>query len=78
MHHPFIGDLKNMSDSEVDDKIKELTSKYLAAQRFNNPEVLTQLQSFLTIYREELKTRSLTRKMTTDDDDDLDQLINID
>ena len=78
MHNPFIGDLKNMSDSEVDDKIKELTSKYLAAQRFNNPEVLTQLQSFLTIYREELKTRSLTRKMTTDDDDDLDQLINID
>jgi len=78
MHHPFIGELKDMSDSEVDDKIKELTSKYLSAQRFNNPEVLTQLQTFLTIYREELKTRSLTRKMTTDDDDDLDQLINID
>jgi len=76
MFHPFQGNLEELSDADLETKIKDLSKKYLSAQRQNNPYILTQLQTFITIYREELTTRSLKKK-TGNDDDSLDQLINV-
>lgn len=76
MFHPLAGDLSNLNEHDLEEKIKDLSKKYLAAQRLGKNEVLTQLQTFITIYREELKMRYLQRK--SQDDDDLDKLINVD
>jgi len=75
MFHPLQGDLAAISDADLEEKIKSLSKKYLSAQRQNNPQVLTQLQTFITLYREEMQQRHLKRK--SDDNDDLNQLINI-
>jgi len=39
---------------------------------------LTQLQTFVTIYRDELRRRAMQPIKTNDEDKDLDQLINVD
>jgi len=76
MFHPLGGDLSNLNEHDLEEKIKDLSKKYLTAQRLGKNEVLTQLQTFITIYREELKMRYLQRK--SQDDDDLNKLINVD
>lgn len=75
MIHPFSEDTKALSEQELNDKIKDLSSKYFAAQRLGNNDLLTQLQTFITIYRQELQMRSLKNKVS--DDKDLDSLINV-
>jgi uncharacterized membrane protein (DUF106 family) len=75
MHHPFSGNLADLSESDLQNKITELTKKYSTAYRLGNNQMLTQLQTFITIYREELKQRSMSKK--TDENGDLDNLINV-
>lgn len=75
MFHPLEGDLSHLKDSEVEDKLRELTKKYFQAQRLGNHNMLTQLSVFVTIYRDELAKR--LRKTNTQLDGDLDQLINV-
>lgn len=75
MIHPFSEDTKALSEQELNDKIKDLSSKYFAAQRLGNNDLLTQIQTFITIYRQELQMRSLKNKVS--DDKDLDSLINV-
>ncbi len=77
MFHPFSGDLSNLKDNEVEAKLLEITKKYHAAARLGKPELLTQLGTFVTIYREEMSKRYL-RKTNNQNDTDLDQLINVD
>lgn len=77
MYHPFEGDLSKLKDSELEEKISELTKKYFVAQRLGKIELLTQISTFITIYKEELKKR-LILKTKTDLDGDLGQLINVD
>jgi hypothetical protein len=80
MFHPFEGDLSQFKDSEIEDKIVELNRKFYQAYRLGKPELLTQLSTFVTIYRDEMarryaeKTKSARGQM----DGDLDQLINVD
>jgi hypothetical protein len=69
-------DLSNLKDSELESKLQELTKKYFSAARLGKPELLTQLSSYITMYREEIKNRALRNK--SDIDDDLNQLINVD
>lgn len=76
MFHPLEQDLTELKDSELESKISELSRKYFQAQRLGNAQLLTQIETFITIYREEMKRRYLTQK--TDLDNDLDQLINVD
>jgi hypothetical protein len=76
MFHPFEQDLSDLKDSELESKISELSKKYFQAQRLGNAQLLTQIETFIIIYREEMKRRYLTQK--TDLDNDLDQLINVD
>ena len=77
MFHPFSGDLSNLKDNEVEAKLLEITKKYHAAARLGKTELLTQLGTFVTIYREEMSKRYL-RKTNNQNDTDLDQLINVD
>ena len=76
MFHPLGEELANLNEQELEEKIKDLSKKYFAAQRLGKNEILTQLQTFITIYKEELKLRYLQRK--SQDDDDLNNLINVD
>lgn len=74
--HPLESDLKDLKDSEIESKIQELTKKYFLAQRLGKPELLTQISTFITIYKEELSKRLLD-KSKNNIDKDLDQLINV-
>jgi hypothetical protein len=76
MLHPLAVDLTTLKDSEVEEKLQELTRKYFAAQRLGKPELLTQIATFVTIYKQELSRRYLD-KTNSELDRDLDQLINV-
>ena len=77
MLHPLSVDLTTLKDSEVEEKLQELTRKYFAAQRLGKPELLTQISTFVTIYKDEMTRRNHLR-MKGQLDGDLDQLINVD
>jgi hypothetical protein len=77
MFHPLEGDLSQLKDNEVEDKLNELNRKYFLAARLGNREVLTQIATFVTIYKEEMSKRYLA-KSQGQLDNDLDQLINVD
>jgi hypothetical protein len=76
MFHPLEGDLSLLKDTEIEQKLIELNKKYHAAARMGSRDLLTQLSTFITIYRDELSNR-YARKLKNDDND-LDQLINVD
>lgn len=77
MFHPLETDLRELKDSDVEEKLQELTKKYHLAARMGYRDVLTQLLTFITIYREEMSRRNRER-FKSDDSGDLDQLINVD
>jgi hypothetical protein len=76
MLHPFSGDLSTLNDQEVEKKLIELNKKYYAAARLGSPDLLTQISTFITIYREELSKRNAQKLKQANDD--LGQLINVD
>ena len=76
MLHPFSQDLSALKDQEIENKLIELNKKYFTAARLGNKDLLTQLSTFVTIYREELSYRYSQKLKQTDND--LDQLINVD
>lgn len=76
MFHPFTEDLSALKDNELEEKVQELTKKYYQASRLGKPELLTQLATFVTIYKEEMSKRN--RERTAQElDGDLGQLINV-
>jgi len=77
MFHPLEGDLSELKDSEVEAKLQELNKKYYQAARLGNPQVLTQIETFVTIYRDEMQKRHLAAKLSAEEND-LDDLINVD
>lgn len=77
MFHPLEEDLSKMTTSEVELKLSELNKKYYQASRLGNNQLLTQLQTFVTIYRNELRQRAIQAKFD-EQEKDLDQLINVD
>jgi len=77
MFHPLEEDLSLLKDSEVEEKLRNLSKKYNQAIRLGNTELLTQISIFVTIYRNELSKR-LLEKTQSNNDNDLDQLINVD
>jgi hypothetical protein len=76
MFHPLEADLSVLKDNEVEQKLVELNKKYYAAARMGSKDLLTQLSTFITIYRDEL-SRRYARK-SQQDDGELGQLINVD
>jgi hypothetical protein len=77
MFHPLEEDLSEMTTSEVELKLSELNKKYYQASRLGNNQLLTQLQTFVIIYRNELRQRAIQAKFD-EQEKDLDQLINVD
>jgi hypothetical protein len=76
MFHPLEGDLSLLKDQDVENKLIELNKKYHAAARLGSRDLLTQLSTFITIYRQELAKRHAEKMKSTDSD--LGQLINVD
>jgi hypothetical protein len=76
MFHPLESDLSILKDQDVENKLIELNKKYHAAARLGSRDLLTQLSTFITIYRQELAKRHADKMKSTDSD--LGQLINVD
>ena len=51
MIHPFAEDTKDMTVSQLYDKVAELTNKYFAT---NNPQMQEQISTFIEYYKQEL------------------------
>jgi L-arabinose isomerase len=78
MFNPLVDSLKDLTDSEVESKISELSRKYFLASR--NPQLQTQVQTILEMYRLELESRIAHKKIKQDEENGnsgLDNLINI-
>ncbi len=79
MLHPLEGDLSQLTDAEVESRLHELTRKFYQASRLGSQDLLTQLSTFVTIYKEELRKRqakALSNNNVTNED--LGQFINVD
>ena len=77
MYHPFQENISDLKDQELELKLQELTKKYFIAQKLGQTDLLTQLSTFVNIYKQELSKRHLDRTRK-DLDGDLDKLINVD
>lgn len=75
--HPLVDSLDDLDDSQLEEKILDLTRKYFTAQRLGKPELLTQLQTLVNMYKEE-RTRRSIEKTKKELDGGLEQLINVD
>jgi hypothetical protein len=76
MFYPFEQNLSELKDNELEEKVQELTKKYYQASRLGKPELLTQISTFVTMYKDELSKRYYQRTQT-ELNGDLDQLINV-
>jgi len=71
--HPGVGDLSHFSDSEIEDKIIQLSRYYHTA----NDNVRSQLLLLIDTYKLEQENRKLQNKKSDSEDNDLDNLINV-
>lgn len=81
MFHPLEDDLSKLKDSEIESKLQELSRKYFQASRLGNQQLLTQISTFVTIYRDELfdrQRKAAAAINSQNTDDDLGRLINVD
>lgn len=76
MINPLVDDLSKVKDSEIEDRIQDLSRKYFQT---NNANVQHQITAFLDIYRAELGNRQakIWKEQYQKRDTDLDSLINI-
>jgi|TARA_Y100000389_G_scaffold202457_1_gene247799 hypothetical protein len=80
MFNPLVDSFAKLSDSEIEDKIIELSRKFFMT---NNPSVQQQISVILEMYKEEGRARRASamvqRTKKTDDDPEnpLDNLINV-
>lgn len=74
--HPFINNISELKDSELEAKIQDISRKYWMT---NNPDVKNQMVVILDMYQEELRNRriQLIQKQYQNRDKDLDKLIKI-
>jgi lipopolysaccharide biosynthesis regulator YciM len=75
--HPLINDLTSMKETELENKINELTRKYFQTYNF---ELQKQISMAIDTYREELSKRRQAEyeKMMQTRNKDLDKLIKVD
>ena len=76
-HHPFQGNVRDLTDIQLEEKIRELNKKMIVAYRIHNQELLTQVQTFLSIYNSEFRRRG-DEKIRKDLGKDITGLINVD
>lgn len=79
MYNPLIGSFSKLKDSDIENKIIDLTKKYSIAARTGNSSLCEQICVILEAYREEQSRRYLeaSRKLAKNKNSDLDDLINV-
>jgi hypothetical protein len=74
---PIHEDLSQLTETDIENKIQDISKKYWIAYKLGKGDSLTQLQNYLTMYKEELHKR-YQEKANTTLNGDFDQLINVD
>ena len=76
MFNPLVDSFDDLTDSEVDDKIQELSRKYWQTK---NPSLQQQISTVLEMFKAEAATRRAKQlqKSQTDNESGLDNLINV-
>jgi hypothetical protein len=77
MFNPLIDNFDNLTDSEMENTISELTRKYFISR---NPQVQIQISTILEMYKEELRSRRASQRLKEQEqngENGLDSLINI-
>ena len=84
MLHPLQEDVTILKDDELEEKIRNLSKKFLIASRHYNQSVLSQMQMLLTTYKQE-QTRRLNKQYQDtvnqakkEVETDLNELVNVD
>lgn len=82
LFHPLQEEIEKLNDTEIGNRIRELTKKRNSAKRFSrNPDLLNQLQIALNTYTEVLRTRRIKdlqdKFKKSRGEPDLGELINI-
>lgn len=76
MFHPLEENVQEITDQELEKKLGELNKKYYQAARLGNRDLLTQIETFVTIYRNEMSRRHQVK--LEESQKNLDGLINVD
>jgi len=75
MFNPLVDDMKKLSDQQVEEKVSELGKKYWQTR---NLQLRDQIASIYEMYRLEAQARrAKAYQSQSNDDNDLDSLINI-
>lgn len=75
MFHPLAEDYTKLKESEIEERIQDLSRKYFQA---NNPSIKQQISIFIDIYKTELQSRRLkTFEIQQKNNKDLDKLIKV-
>jgi hypothetical protein len=75
MFHPLADDYMNLKETELEERIQDLSRKYFQA---NNPSVKQQIAIFIDIYKTELQTRRMkVWENQQKNNKDLDKLIKV-
>jgi len=77
MFNPLVDNFDTLSDSEIENKISELSRKYFISR---NPQLQQQISTILEMYKQEMQSRQAKQKLKMQEqngDNGLDNLINV-
>ena len=76
MFNPLVDNFSILTDSEIENKISELSRKYFMS---NNPQVQQQISTILEMYKHEARSRRANAmlKSQQNNENGLDDLINV-
>lgn len=77
MFNPLVDSFSDLTDSEIDDKISDLSRKYYISR---NPDIQIQIATLLDMYKEEMLARRARQRLDFSDqngENGLDNLINV-
>jgi hypothetical protein len=79
MFHPLLAPPTELKDTDLEQKILDLSKKYFIAARMGQSGVCDQLSMALSMYKDEQsrRQREATKTLVRDQDKDLDDLINV-
>ena len=82
--HPLGEDVSQLSDTQLEDKLRQLQKRLLTSSRFPNQELTQQVNMLLTMYREEQVKRQKKafdeqlKQSQKEVNTDLKELVNVD
>lgn len=72
MEHPLIGNLSNLKEEELQEKISELNNKLVQAYRMGNTQLIGQVQMALESYKNHAQSRRQQQQTNSGHDDKID------